>query len=75
MRPAVKRIARDCHLSLAVLDAARRPGLVRGYGLRTLPALLLLEGERIVRRWEGFRSALEIRDELEKAGEGPRIDR
>lgn len=72
MKPAIEGIARAYRLPLTELDAGGRPGLVREYAVRSLPAILLLEDGRIVRRWEGFHSAWEIREALGEARETPR---
>ena len=64
MAPAAEKTAADMGWSFVHHQVDREPGLVRRYGLRGLPALLLIDGEREVRRWTGFHAENEIRREL-----------
>jgi len=67
MEATVRRITTDHGLALVHLDLDGDPGLIRRYGLKTVPALILVEGDRIVRSWMGFRAADEIRAGLDEA--------
>lgn len=64
MKPMVMRLAREFRLESAVLDVDRRPDLIRRYALRGLPVLILADGDTVLKRWDGFRSELEIRRDL-----------
>ena len=66
MAPMVKRIARKYRIPLTLLDVDEQPGLVRTHGLRHMPTLMLVHGDRVLRRWDGLHPEMAIRHGLEE---------
>ena len=55
------------HYVLVRVDADKHPGLVKQYGVKGLPTLLLLDKDgKLIRRVDGFRGAERFAQELQK---------
>lgn len=65
MAPVAARIAREHGWPFLPIEAGDWPELVRRYGIKTLPELVLAHGDEVLRRWRGFHPEIALRAEIE----------
>lgn len=65
MKPMLKKICSTHGLRLREVNIDSDRGAVGVYKPRTLPSVILRDGEDELRRWDGFTSGYEIQRDLE----------
>jgi len=52
--PVLQEIEKDLGIEIAVIDAVKNPQYIKEYKLRVTPTTLVIEGDEVRERMEGF---------------------